>query len=605
MADNYNQVVLKGNIEGTLHFGIQGPPGPQGSDGGYYVPAVEQTGENELEVSFSPSLPDMPAVDSVRVELPHSGGNVNQNAVLFTEQNLTPEQKKQARDNVGVLQPDWNQNDPTKPDYVKNRTHYEEGNQTVIEWDGNTEGRDNSIEGAEEGIGAYLISENTPSAEELVGATLTVYSGGAAQTVEVPEDQIVPMDGCVFVYESAIIVYEANTTFEQYNFAKPGVYFIGYGSEFYVQSLTYGSSTIVPIDEKFIPDTIARKSDITTGGGAAIIDVIKLPTENIREDCFYRLLSGSLVINQYVQNMYTIHCVETLPETGLPATNIDQTEGNVYYNLADGEAYGYLDDILSMGFGVPAGWYPVAEILGALGYRYAGVITNILNDPNDNQFRLILENVIYDYKNSNWTSHKKIGWAGTGVNAEIFNNPTNVSSGECAHSEGGGTIASGYFSHSEGGGTIASGECAHSEGSCTMANGDFAHSEGNRTVARGRSQHVQGEHNLIDPEYNPDTPFSRSKYAHIVGNGTSDDNRSNAHTLDWEGNAWYQGDVYVYGTGQDDEAAKKLATEEYVNEHTSTGALPPVTAENNGAFLRVVDGAWAVATIPSAEGVKF
>lgn len=80
MADNYNQVVLNGNIEGTLHFGIQGPPGPQGPDGGYYVPAVEQTGENELKVSFSPSLPDMPAVDPVTVELPagpNSGGNVD------------------------------------------------------------------------------------------------------------------------------------------------------------------------------------------------------------------------------------------------------------------------------------------------------------------------------------------------------------------------------------------------------------------------------------------------------------------------------------------------------------------------------------------------
>ena len=82
MADNYNQVVLNGNIEGTLHFGIQGPPGPQGPDGGYYVPAVEQTGENELKVSFSPSLPDMPAVDPVQITLPHSGGNVDQGSGL-------------------------------------------------------------------------------------------------------------------------------------------------------------------------------------------------------------------------------------------------------------------------------------------------------------------------------------------------------------------------------------------------------------------------------------------------------------------------------------------------------------------------------------------
>lgn len=54
------------------------------------------------------------------------------------------------------------------------------------------------------------------------------------------------------------------------------------------------------------------------------------------------------------------------------------------------------------------------------------------------------------------------------------------------------------------------------------------------------------------------------KYAHIVGNGTSDNARSNAHTLDWDGNAWFQGNIYVGGTGQDDENAKKLATEESV-----------------------------------------
>ena len=30
---------------------------------------------------------------------------------------------------------------------------------------------------------------------------------------------------------------------------------------------------------------------------------------------------------------------------------------------------------------------------------------------------------------------------------------------------------------------------------------------------------------------------------HIVGNGTSDGYRHNAHTLDWSGNAWYAGTV--------------------------------------------------------------
>ena len=65
-----------------------------------------------------------------------------------------------------------------------------------------------------------------------------------------------------------------------------------------------------------------------------------------------------------------------------------------------------------------------------------------------------------------------------------------------------------------------------------------------------------------------DNTQNRGTYAHIVGNGTSDAARSNAHTLDWDGNAWYAGDVYVGSTSGTniDEGSKKLATEEFVEE---------------------------------------
>lgn len=57
---------------------------------------------------------------------------------------------------------------------------------------------------------------------------------------------------------------------------------------------------------------------------------------------------------------------------------------------------------------------------------------------------------------------------------------------------------------------------------------------GNGLIARGKMQHVQGKYNIED---------TTNTYAHIVGNGTFDTARSNAHTLDWDGNAWYQGTV--------------------------------------------------------------
>ena len=75
------------------------------------------------------------------------------------------------------------------------------------------------------------------------------------------------------------------------------------------------------------------------------------------------------------------------------------------------------------------------------------------------------------------------------------------------------------------------------------AKGDYSHSEGNGTIAVGLAQHVQGQYNEPDPKYEVNNLNIRGKYAHIVGNGTSNDNRSNAHTLDQEGNAWFAGGI--------------------------------------------------------------
>ena len=126
---------------------------------------------------------------------------------------------------------------------------------------------------------------------------------------------------------------------------------------------------------------------------------------------------------------------------------------------------------------------------------------------------------------------------------------------DCSHAEGSGTKATGFYSHAEGGFGEASGYRAHSEGEFTKAIGDDSHSEGKGTIAKGKYQHVQGRYNVEDP-------ITDGQYAHIVGNGTDDDKRSNAHTLDWNGNAWFAGEVKVGGTGRYDHAAKTLAKTE-------------------------------------------
>lgn len=82
---------------------------------------------------------------------------------------------------------------------------------------------------------------------------------------------------------------------------------------------------------------------------------------------------------------------------------------------------------------------------------------------------------------------------------------------------------------------------------------------------------------------------TRSAHAHIIGNGTSDVSRSNAYTLDWEGNAWYSGDVYVGSTSgtNKDEGSKKLATEDKITELAIP--LPPTATIGQTLCISEVD----------------
>lgn len=133
--------------------------------------------------------------------------------------------------------------------------------------------------------------------------------------------------------------------------------------------------------------------------------------------------------------------------------------------------------------------------------------------------------------------------------------PIQYGTGDGSTIQNGARESSGRESHAQGNNTVARGWSAHAQGAYTEANGDHTQAEGYYTIANGTNQHVQGKFNIADDD---------DKYAHIVGNGTNGNARSNAHTLDWSGNAWFAGDIRVGGTGQDDPEAKTLVTTEYV-----------------------------------------
>lgn len=153
-----------------------------------------------------------------------------------------------------------------------------------------------------------------------------------------------------------------------------------------------------------------------------------------------------------------------------------------------------------------------------------------------------------------------------------------VASGDGSHAEGYSTTASGNSSHAEGKYTIAEGNYSHAEGINTTASGTNSHAEGTNTIASSDNQHVQGRYNIED---------DAGKYVHIVGNGAEDD-YSNAHTLDWQGNAWYAGKLSQEGTPTDN---NDLATKKYVDDK---GLKEYIGTKENPVLFTEIKGGWSI-----------
>ena len=440
-------------------------------------------------------------------------------------------------------------------------------------------------------------------------------------------------------------------------------------------------------------------------GGPAVIYVTSLPETDIQEACY--VLQAPKIISNGWELPSTIYTVDSLPETGVDFVDGQGDLFYAYYNLGDGNVYGYAGQALAAELEINAGWITIEYLCGIMGYAYGGIVVSY-EQMTESEMLYVVTNPnseIYLYsKDYGWNHIYTIGRSGTGLQSEVFNNYKNIASGmgahaegfntiasnRCAHAEGlqntasgigshaegGGNIASGSGSHAEGELTEASGACAHTEGGSTIASGNGSHAEGQKTTASGlvshaegsqneasgaaahaegyktvaseqaahaegyntqatainshaegsntvasgssshaegveskatgdgthaegcgtiasakgahsegllaeangmaahvegwntrantSVQHVEGKFNIPDTVQDPNDANQLGKYAHIVGNGTSDSKRSNAHTVAWDGTAWYKGDVYTGGNGQDDTSAKKLATEEFV-----------------------------------------
>ena len=220
----------------------------------------------------------------------------------------------------------------------------------------------------------------------------------------------------------------------------------------------------------------------------------------------------------------------------------------------------------------------------------------------------------------------------TGTHSEGY---VSRATGSYSHAEGLRTNSSGSGSHCEGYSCESSGGYSHAEGRQTQAIGQISHAEGQGTIANGTCSHVGGAYNVEDSyenwsewvsgtsyevgdkvkrttithnndtgedevtdvngyickTANSDTSFTSSKWTawshrmnfiEMIGNGSGESSRSNARLLDWWGNEYLKGDLYV-NCDDNGNNGKKVAYEKDVYVPVS-GTTPTVVAEEDKIY---------------------
>lgn len=197
------------------------------------------------------------------------------------------------------IQSDFAQNDPSAPDYVKNRTHYEETsvvNEPLnITWDGNTEGLV-SVNDA-----FYKVSDVVLTDEQFKSGTLTVV-GGNPLPLMITWNSLVAegkaTEAFVNMNYILIVVRQAGTTIDGILFPECGIYFAeNVASLTTTEPVEHTKTVVKKLDKKFLPDDIGS-------GGALIVnltwekDWTFVPSVTYQE-AFDAIMSGKNVYLNY------------------------------------------------------------------------------------------------------------------------------------------------------------------------------------------------------------------------------------------------------------------------------------------------------------------
>lgn len=404
-------------------------------------------------------------------------------------------------DKADIMPADWNQNDENAADYVKNRTHWVDG-ETVHQLD-------------------EKFIPDTIARTEHIHNNYGVCSTGASTAAKT-----VQIDGFELREGAAVYVKFTNSN----SASNPTLNVSGTGAK---PMYRYGT-------------TVMSTGTTTTGWSAGAVQVFIYDGTGWVRDYWNNSTYSNASLGQGYGTCST--AAATVAKTAALSSYAISTGGIVAIKFSNDVCANATLNVNSKG--AKPIYYRGAAITD--GVIKAGDIATFIYSTNYHLISI----------DSPSASVDAIGKVGSEEFSTIFNDLTNntateayahaqnfktTASGYASHAEGIQTTASGYAAHAQGVSTTAKGTHSHAEGYGTLAQGPMSHAEGEGTIATGESQHVSGAYNIED-----DTSLV------IVGNGTAETSRSNAYKLAKNGNGYYAGDVFVGAE------SKKLATEDSV-----------------------------------------
>lgn len=165
----------------------------------------------------------------------------------------------EAGGSVEQVQPNWNQNDPAQPDYVKNRTHWVEGSKEVL-LDANV-----TMVSCEDPTFRQSEISSVPNLVE--GNSYTIAIDGVETSITAQKGELFGAD-VTYIGDIAIVSMTAPAGGVNFCYlvsdSFPTSMFVLYNNtaDTILLKICHDATTYHPLDEGFIPDTIARVSDI-------------------------------------------------------------------------------------------------------------------------------------------------------------------------------------------------------------------------------------------------------------------------------------------------------------------------------------------------------